>query len=137
MGSSVTCILDTNVLVRFLVGDNKSQQQQATKWFSQAESGKIDIIVKPIVVAEACFVLESFYKISRKDISESMIVFLSQRWLKVENRDQLLTLWPWYLKKIHFVDSFLLAWREVEAEAEPGKKVEILSFDKQLIRFAK
>lgn len=28
--------VDTNVLVRFLVGDNKVQQKQAKNWFSQA-----------------------------------------------------------------------------------------------------
>ena len=53
-------ILDTNVLLRFLVGDNKQQHQEAERWFKEAEQRKRKIVLVPLVVAETCFVLESF-----------------------------------------------------------------------------
>ena len=120
-------ILDTNVLIRFLVEDNKSQKDQAEEWFLEAQNGKRRIVIKPLVVAEACFVLESFYKKSRKEIVQVLQVFLSQRWLKVEDRDALLNMWKWYLKNLHFVDSFLLSWAELN-------ELTLLSFDKQALR---
>lgn len=120
-------ILDTNVLVRFLVGDNKSQQEQAEEWFHEAETGERKITVKSIVVAEACFVLESFYKKSRKEIAQALQVFLSQRWLSVEDRDVLHNMWEWYLKNLHFVDSFLLSWMKIN-------NATLLSFDKQALK---
>jgi predicted nucleic-acid-binding protein len=118
-------ILDTNVLLRFLVGDNQSQQKQAGQWFHEAEAGKRKIIIVPLVIAEACFVLESFYKKQRQEIAQALEVFVGQRWLRVEDREVLLKLWPYYLKKLHFVDSFLLAWNEVHA-------TELLTFDRQI-----
>jgi predicted nucleic-acid-binding protein len=118
-------VLDTNVLVRFLVGDNAVQRKQAEQWFKEGESGKRKIVVFPIVVAETSFVLESFYKKRREDIADAFEVFLSQRWLHVVERDTLLSLCQEYRKGLHFVDSFLLAW----ARCNGGR---VLSFDKWL-----
>lgn len=115
-------VLDTNVLVRFLVGDNQKQRVQAEKWFREAEAGKRHIVVVPIVIAETAFVLESFYKKSRSDIARALLVFVSQRWLDVKDREILSKLWSWYEKGFHFVDSFLLAWSQVN----DGR---VLSFD--------
>ena len=129
-GENMADILDTNVLLRFLVGDNKKQQQQAKKWFSQAEKGKREIIVKPLVVAEACFVLESFYHQERDKIANAFEIFLSQRWLKVDERETLLNLWSLYRQNLHFVDSFLLAWIKVNRGG-------ILTFDQQMLKRTK
>lgn len=119
-------ILDTNVLLRFFVGDNKSQQIQAIEWFRQAEKGEIKILVLPLVIAEACFVLESFYKQNRSDIISSMEVFISQRWLRVENRDVVKRTWAYYQNNFHFVDSYLLAWQEIS-------QGDILTFDQKVL----
>lgn len=121
----ISYLLDTNVLVRFLVGDIKEQQKQALVRFHQAKEGSIRIIITPLVIAETCFVLESFYKKERQKIADVLEVFLSQRWLKVEDREILLGLWKWYKQGRHFVDSFLLS----KAEIQENK---ILTFDQQL-----
>ena len=118
-------IADTNIILRFLAGDDKSQQEEAGKIFKEAEGGKRKILIKVLVVAEACFVLESFYKIRREKIAGSFEVFLSQKWLKVEDRQVLLALWPWYRENMHFVDSYLLA-------LSSSKKYKVLTFDKKL-----
>ena len=120
-------VLDTNVIIRFLVGDNPTQQSQASTWFKEAESGKRQIVVQPLVVAEACFVLESFYKKKRLEIANAFTVFLAQKWLHVENRETLIALWPYYTKNLHFVDSFLLSWAE-------SNTATVLSFDKKLLK---
>jgi len=127
MAKEIKEILDTNVLLRFLVGDEPQQQEKAKIWFSEGKIGKRKIVVKPLVVAETCFVLESFYKKNRRDIAKTLQIFLSQKWLKVEERKTLLNLLDWYKKGGHFVDSYLLAC----AKKEKGK---ILSFDKKLTR---
>lgn len=118
-------ILDTNVLVRFLVGDVPAHQEQARQWFAEAEKGKRRIMITPLVIAETIFVLESFYKKLRPEIAKSVTVFLSQRWLVAPEREVLLAALGFYLQKIHFVDSYLLAWSETN-------HAEILTFDKDL-----
>lgn len=119
--------VDTNVILRYFVGDNKNQQKKAREWFKKAQSGKIKLLIKPLVVAETCFVLESFYKKTREEISEAFEVFLLQKWLKVEDRETLLGLWIWYQKNFHFADSYLLAWAKI-------KKSNLISFDKKLLK---
>ncbi len=126
MGRKIThYLLDTNVLVRYLVRDEESQYQQVVNWLKDAEDGKMKIIIPTIVVAETCFVLESFYKKQRDEISDSMVVFLSQRWMAVPDRDILLSLWGNFKNGLHFVDSFLLSLAERE-------NYKLLTFDKKL-----
>ncbi len=122
-----TYLLDTNVLIRFIVGDTIKHQQQAERWFREAESGKITIIIEPAVIAEATFVLQSFYKYSRDVIADAMEVFLSQRWLEVREREALLGLWHHFREGMHFVDSYCLAWAHHAGAA-------VLSFDKKLLK---
>lgn len=118
-------LLDTNVLVRFLVKDNDVQHEQAEKWFREAEDGARKIVITPVVIAETSFVLESFYEQSRDRIADALEVFISQRWIQVEERDVLLGLWQYYRKGLHLVDSYLRAWVELRGGT-------ILSFDKAL-----
>ena len=115
-------VLDTNVLLRFLVGDNEKQHAQAERWLKEAEIGKKKIVILPIVIAEAVFVLESFYKRSRVEIVRSLLVFISQRWLEVQDRETLSKMWSWYEQGFHFVDTILLAWSQVNEGA-------VLTFD--------
>src|SRR3989338_7245166 len=105
---SMRYILDTNVLVRYFIGDEPKHQQQAQRWFKEAAEGKREIVVSPIVIAEACFVMEKRYSISHKDIASVMEVLLGQRWVSVIDRDVIQALWPYYIGGLHFVDSFLL-----------------------------
>ena len=120
-------LIDTNILIRFFIGDNPEQHKKAEKIFREAELGKRKLRLTALVTAEAVYVLESFYKRPRQEIAEFLEVFISQRWLAVENRQILQNIWPWYLRGFHFVDSFLLAWGKANNE-------KILSFDKKLKR---
>jgi len=116
-------LLDTNVIIRYLVKDHIEHFEQSSIWFNQAKAGKIKMIIVPIVVAECCYVLESFYEVSRESIAQKMQVLLSQRWIQVENRKEINNLWQYYLKGLHFVDSFLLSSSSIN-QTKP------LSFDK-------
>ena len=118
-------ILDTNVLVRFLVGDVPAQKKRAEHWFAEGEKAKRNIVVSTLVVAETAFVLESFYKKSRREIAEALEIFLSQRWLEIPEREVLLSALNVYKQKQHFVDCYLLSWSQTNHSG-------ILTFDKKL-----
>ncbi|OGQ44851.1 MAG: hypothetical protein A3H42_01285 [Deltaproteobacteria bacterium RIFCSPLOWO2_02_FULL_46_8] len=120
-------LLDTNVILRFLITEQSPQKQKAIEWFQEAENGHRSIIVTPLVVAEASFVLESYYKADRKVIADQLEVFVSQRWLQVEERPVLQKLWNDYREGLHFVDSYLRA-RSVLDERE------LLTFDRQMLK---
>ncbi len=79
-------LLDTNVILRFLLEEDSPQKRKAIQWLQEAQRGQRSIVVTPLVVAEASFVLESYYKVDRNVIADQHEVFVSQRWLEVEDR---------------------------------------------------
>lgn len=129
IGREMIELVDTNIIVRLLVGDDKSLQKKAIGIFKQAELGERTLMVKSVVVAEACFVLESFYKKSKEEIAGVLKVFINQKWLVIKERKILNFTWQWYLQGFHFVDSYLLATAKVNQE-------KILTFDKKLQKIA-
>lgn len=60
--------LDTNVLIRFLVGDDQQQAASARERFKTAEASGDQFYVSLLVALETLWVLESAYSISRKEI---------------------------------------------------------------------
>ena len=64
--------LDTNVLVRFLVRDNKKQAEIVYRLLKRAEGKNEPFFVPLLVVLETIWVLESVYEISREKIRMSL-----------------------------------------------------------------
>lgn len=65
-------LLDTNVLLRFLRGDHASHSPAARALFSDASDGKCVLVLTEVTVAEAVWVLESYYQTRRTDIAEGL-----------------------------------------------------------------
>jgi predicted nucleic-acid-binding protein len=64
--------LDTNVVLRFLLGDVADQTQKATELI---ESNTV--YVTDVIVVEIVYVLEKVYELSRKDICDLLTDFLN------------------------------------------------------------
>lgn len=84
--------IDTNILVRFLVGDDKAQTDKVYTIFKKAETDRQKLFVPFVVVVELIWVLESVYQINRTDIVDSINALLSMSILKFEHH---LTLQQW------------------------------------------
>jgi predicted nucleic-acid-binding protein len=78
--------IDTNILVRFLVGDDKVQAKKVYNIFKQAESAKDELFISLFVVMELIWVLESAYGISREEILESIDELLLMPTLHFEHQ---------------------------------------------------
>lgn len=124
-----TELIDTNVLVRYLTGDNLAQMREVDKVFREAKEGLRLLILRPLVVAETCYILESNYKKTRVDVCEAFNKILTQKWLIVYEREELLFTISGYLKGVHFVDAYLTACAGMSG-------VGIFTFDKKLQREA-
>ena len=118
-------IIDTSVLVRFLTRDIEAMYQESVGWFLKAEKGEVRLSLPSIVVAETCFVMESFYKKDKIDIAEKIEVLISQKWISVKSRNVLLRCLNLYKVGVHFVDAYLCALSEKSGN-------EILTFDSKL-----
>jgi predicted nucleic-acid-binding protein len=82
--------LDTNVLVRFLVRDDKRQAETIYRVFKKAESDREVFFVPLLVVLETIWVLESVYKIPRQEILDSVNELILMPILKFETQPAIL-----------------------------------------------
>ncbi len=64
--------IDTNILIRFLIGDDELQAKKVYAIFKKAESERKELFVPLLVILEMLWVLESVYEISRIEILESI-----------------------------------------------------------------
>ncbi len=81
--------IDTNILIRFLVGDDKQQTQKVYNIFKKTELDKKELFVPLLVMLELIWVLESVYEISRTDILDSISELLLMPILNFEHQSAL------------------------------------------------
>lgn len=63
-------MIDTNILLRFLLQDVPEQSQKAANLIKSAEAGRLILVVPGIVFEEVVFVCSKIYKIPRIEIAE-------------------------------------------------------------------
>jgi predicted nucleic-acid-binding protein len=79
--------LDTNVLVRYLVGDDPIQASRARRAIERGER----FLVDGVVLCELVWVLESGYGFSRADIAGVLERILATAQFEIESKDLALT----------------------------------------------
>lgn len=77
--------VDTNILVRFLTGDDEIQAEKVYRIFKQCEQEKTQLLVPLLVILELIWVLESAYRISRDQVLDSISDLIIMPVLKFEN----------------------------------------------------
>jgi len=81
--------IDTNIMIRFLVGDDEIQAKKVYKIFKKTELDKKELFVPLLVVLELIWVLESVYEIPRTEILDSISQLLLMPILKFEHQSAL------------------------------------------------
>jgi uncharacterized protein len=96
------------VILRYLTRDPPDLAEAAFKTFSAAQQGMVVLVLSPVTVAEIVWVLESFYRYPKAQISETMSHFLRCDGLEVMDLDLLLHALNLYGEKnIDFADALL------------------------------
>lgn len=81
--------IDTNILIRFLIGDDALQAKKVYAIFKKAESEKQELFVPLLVVLEMIWVLDSVYDIARSKILEAISDLLLLPILKFDQQSAL------------------------------------------------
>lgn len=79
--------IDTNVLVRFLVNDDRAQAEQVRQLFAAAEQQRDVFFVPLLVLLETIWVLESAYQVQREDLIDALGDLLLMPVLQFEQRE--------------------------------------------------
>lgn len=116
-------LVDTNLIIRFLLKDNLTQAEAAKKILTQSDQ---DLILTDIAVAEIVWVLQSIYKLKKQEVVEKLLKVLELRSLIANFSLFTNSLIIYQNHNISFVDAYLIAYCEQE------KLEGIYSFDADL-----
>lgn len=100
--------VDTNIFLRFLVGDVKTQAKESRKFFDFAlDDEEISLYTSEAVIMEIVWTLGSYYDLSKSEISNEIGPILEfMNFIYPEGDfDWKLIIKP-YLEGVSFVDSF-------------------------------
>jgi predicted nucleic-acid-binding protein len=123
--------LDTNVIVRFLVADDRRQATRARSVVSTAVAQNVQLYVSDIVACEVVWVLETAYGFQRREIASVLNQLLHARHLKFRSTELMLeALEAYEVGKGDFAD-YLIRANAMNAGCEA-----VLTFDKALHREA-
>jgi len=122
-------LIDTNLIVRYLVQDHEKHANAAEKLFDACDRGELVIVLLPAVLAECVFVLDSFYGRPRADIAAALGTLISSPGVEISgaaiHRD---ALERYRRTKLHFVDCLIAA--TAAAENAP-----VATFDQDFRKF--
>lgn len=76
-----TILVDTNIILRFLLRDDEALFALAESVFNKAESGNAKIYIDELVVAEVIWTLTSFYKQPKKEVANLLTKLVNQKWI--------------------------------------------------------
>lgn len=126
--SARRCLLDTNVLIRHLVGDDATQAAAVATLMAACDRGELTAVVTECVLAECVFVLESFYQRSRAAIAEALQPLLVHPGIEAPRRSVCVKALALYQRTgLHFVDCWLAA-------IAASDDIPVATFDRGLAR---
>lgn len=115
-------LLDTNVIIRFLVGDHEEHLVIATDIFKKIEQGEYKVEIVEPVIMEVLFVLVKFYKLPQSEVIEDLKKIIALQGVVGDKVLLIETLNVVENKNIDFVDALICSKSKLQGY---GK----LSFD--------
>jgi len=122
--------LDTNVIVRYVLGESEPNFPQAKQIMDAIEDGVIVAELDPVILGEVIWVLKSFYKVTTEEILEGVIPIVQSEHIDMVEKDRYLTALKLYGGIKHFGDACVCT---LAMESSDGK---VLSFDRKLSKVA-
>ena len=110
-------LLDTNVIVRFLVSDKSPKYQNLYSFFEALENGSMMVELKLIVLFQLIFVLKSFYKVPKEQIANGVTDLLKYKGISVKNKSMVRRMLEiWRNNNLDIVDCYLIASLEGDTQ---------------------
>jgi predicted nucleic acid-binding protein len=110
-----TPFIDTDVIIRFLTGDDPGKQAAATALFEQVEQGLLTVAAPDTVIADAVYVLSSprLYHLARSAVQELLGALVQLAYFQVQNKLAVLRALELYgSTRLDFGDTLIIASME-------------------------
>lgn len=121
----MSAFVDTNVLIRHLTGDPPDLAARATALLASST----ELLLADLIVAETVYVLESYYKVPRQQVTEAIRSLLAfEPVITVDPALLLRAVEVYEIDRLDFAEAYLVAC------AESTGVEEIASFDESIDR---
>ena len=119
-------LVDTNVILRYLLADHPQFYEKAKDLFEKVRFGTEKVIILESVLTECVYVLMKFYKVPKEEVTDKLSALLRYRGVANDDKSvQLEALVIFAIQNIDMVDAILLA------RARIGQ-YNLISFDKDV-----
>ena len=113
----MTALIDTNVLVRFLIGEQGTKYIGLSDFFESLENGSIRVELKLIVLFQTIFVLNSYYSVPKDKIADSILDLVSFRGIRIRDKKTVQqAIVTWKETNLEIVDCYLIACLKNDAQ---------------------
>ena len=119
-------LIDTNIIIRFLVGDHAEHLKESLKIFEAIEKRQLEVEILDTVLMEALFVLTKFYKLPKQEVVNDLKSILALGGVVNANKIILSDALTLYVdKNIDFVDALICTKSKLQGYG-------YISFDKDI-----
>lgn len=123
----MVALIDTNVIIRFLVGDHEAHLAQSTQIFEKIETGQQEVEILSTVIMEVLFVLTKFYKLPKQSVVTDLKSILALKGVTNSNKLILSDALSIFVdKNIDFVDALICTKSRLQG-------YERISFDRDVM----
>lgn len=120
-------LLDTNIILRFLLEDHPVYSTKAKNFFKEIYKNKSQAIILESVLAECVFVLEKFYNVPKDEIYKKLLEILEMEGIVNTDKSKLRKSLDIYVKKnVDIVDAILAG--------KSSKTHKVISWDEDIKR---
>ena len=121
-------LVDTNVILRYLLRDEPSHYEKAKDLFEKVRTGEEKIIILESVIVESVYILTKFYNVPKQVASEKLKNLLHYKGIANSDKNELSVALTLYSENnIDFVDCIL-------CEKAKFNNYSLFTFDKKLKR---
>ena len=123
--------MDTNVIVRFLTKDDVILHGKAEEIMRAITQGRVRIACDPVILAEVVWVLSSYYRLPKADISKALLAIVKPDNILIPNKSRYIRALEIFGKgQAHFGDACACAAAIEDCEGR------LFSFDRELSKVA-
>lgn len=107
-------VVDTNILLRFLLKDVPDQADEAEALLISARNGEVELIIPQIVIFEIVFRLLNIEKYKKAVVIDKLQTILATPYVVTQDRDTFnVAIRLFANSDIEFVDCFLISYAQV------------------------
>lgn len=122
--SKVRLVLDTNVYIREVIGDNDEMLSLSKSIFEKGTESNIELLIDNTILSEIIFVLTKIYKVNKEEVIEYINYKLNSKIINIKNRSK-----DAEIKALKFYSEYNVKWGDCLIAGNLNENETLITFD--------